>query len=181
MLAAASLLLAGLACQVNLGGPQPTSGDLPNTLPPPTDLADTWRAAIAADPLDGQISLIISERELTTFLATRLAEADDPVLREPQVRLETGEVQVYGLASAGPVEARALLSIEPTVSADGSLMLVVSSAQLGPLPVPDRIKQALSDVLTEAFTGTIGSVATGIRITSLAIADGEAAIVGELR
>jgi hypothetical protein len=36
-------------------------------------------------------------------------------------------------------------------------------------------------LLTEAFTGTLGSMATGIRITSLAIADGQVAIVGSPR
>jgi len=43
------------------------------------------------------------------------------------------------------------------------------------------LKDSISAILTEAFTGTLGSLATGIRVTSLAVADGQMAIVGELR
>ena len=36
-------------------------------------------------------------------------------------------------------------------------------------------------MITEAFAGPIGSLATGLRVTSIAIEDGELALVGELR
>jgi hypothetical protein len=39
----------------------------------------------------------------------------------------------------------------------------------------------LSELLTEAFTGTLGSMATGIRITSFDIAEGQIVIVGSPR
>ena len=176
-----SLLVAGLACQINVGGPTPPSEPIPFSTLEALQLEDNWQSAIEASPLDGRVIVVITERELTAFLAARVAEAENPLLRQPQVRLQAGEIQIFGVASAGPLEASALLSIQPQVDADGVLAFKITTAEVGPFPVPDTLKQGLSDLLTEAFTGKLGSVATGIRITSLAIADGEAAIVGELR
>ena len=57
----------------------------------------------------------------------------------------------------------------------------LTTAEVGPIPAPGALKDSVSAILTEAFTGTLGSLATGIRVTSLAITNGEMAIVGELR
>ena len=180
-LMAASLIVAGLACRINLGGPTPPSDPIQFSTLEGLQLEDAWRSAIEASPLDGRVILVVTERELTAFLAARMADAEDPLLQQPQVRLTSGEIQIFGVATAGPLEASALLSIQPQVDADGTLAFNITTAEVGPLPLPDTLKQGLADLLTEAFTGKLGSVATGIRITSLAIADGEAAIVGELR
>lgn len=180
-LMAASLIVAGLACRINLGGPTPPSDPIQFSTLEALQLEDAWRSAIEASPLDGRVILVVTERELTAFLAARMADAEDPLLQQPQVRLTSGEIQIFGVATAGPLEASALLSIQPQVDADGALAFNITTAEVGPLPLPDTLKQGLADLLTEAFTGKLGSVATGIRITSLAIADGEAAIVGELR
>ena len=180
-LSALCLILAGLACQINIGGPTPPSEPFQVSTLEAMQLEENWRAAFEADPIDGRVTVVITERELTAFLAARMAEAQNPILKEPQVRLEGGEIQIFGVASAGPLEASALLSIQPLVDSEGVLAFNITTAEVGPLPIPDTLKRGLSDLLTEAFTGNLGSVATGIRITSLAIADGEAAIVGELR
>jgi hypothetical protein len=173
--------VAGLACQINVGGPTPPSEAIEVSTLEAMQLEENWRAAFEAEPIDGRVTVVITERELTAFLAARIADAQNPLLKEPQVRLQAGEIQIFGVATAGPLEASALLSIQPLVDSEGVLAFNITTAEVGPLPIPDTLKQGLSDLLTEAFTGNLGSVATGIRITSLAIADGEASIVGELR
>lgn len=180
VLSALSLLFVGLACMVNVGGPSAPEADPVPTLEPEA-LADTWRSILSIEPSNGQVRLILTEQQLTYFLAARMADEQDPLLRSPQVLLREGEIRIYGVASAGPFEAGALVSIQPLVDSEGQLSFEVTSAEFGPLPVPDTLKESLSDLLTEAFTGKLGSLATGIRITSLAITNGEAAIVGELR
>ena len=175
------LSLAGLACQINVGGPSPPSEPIQISTLDALQLEENWRAAFEADPVAGRVTVVITERQLTAFLAARMADAQNPLLKDPQVRLQAGEIQIFGVASAGPLEASALLTIQPLVDPEGVLAFNITTAEVGPVPIPDTLKQGLSDLLTEAFTGKLGSLATGIRITSLAIADGEAAIVGELR
>lgn len=174
------LLLVGLACMVNVGGPRAPEPDLVPAVKS-EQLADTWRSALSIEPSNGQVMLVLSEGQLTSFLAARLANEQDPILRDPRVLLREGEIQVYGVASAGPFEAGALVSIQPRIDSEGELAFEITTAEFGPLPVPDTLMRGLSDLLSEAFTGKLGPLATGIRITSLAISDGEAAIVGELR
>ncbi len=125
--------------------------------------------------------VILSESQLTSFLAARLAAQEKPALTQPQVYLRQGQLQIYGVAIQGPLRANVLVSIAPAVQSDGTIAFEIASADFGPLPAPNALKDSLSAILTEAFTGTLGSLATGIRITSLAIADGEMAIVGEIR
>jgi len=74
-----------------------------------------------------------------------------------------------------------LICITPAVSAEGELSFDLTQAKFGPIPAPSALKDSVSAILTEAFTGTIGSLATGIKISTIAISDGEMGIVGEVR
>jgi hypothetical protein len=71
--------------------------------------------------------------------------------------------------------------VEPIIDAEGQLKLRLVEAKVGPIPAPELLMESLSAVLTEALTGSIGSLATGMRLTSVAIANGEMSIVGEIR
>jgi hypothetical protein len=114
-------------------------------------------------------------------LSERFESDEEPILRHPQVFLREGEIRIYGTASAGVFEAGALLSIQPIISSNGDVEFDITTAEFGPVPAPAALTLVLSELLTEAFTGTLGSMATGIRITSFAIADGQIAIVGSPR
>jgi hypothetical protein len=123
----------------------------------------------------------MNESELTSYLASRLAQSENPILREPQVYLRQGVMQIYGKSVQGPFEAGVLIEVQPRVGLEGELGFAVTKADFGPLPVPEAFTDSLSSVLTEAFAGSLGSLATGLRITTLAIADGELALIGEVR
>lgn len=169
-------LAALVACRV---GPQPP-GEL---IEPPgvgtSEVRQMWEAAL--DVEGGQVKLVLTEQQLSAYLTSRLAETERPVIDLASIYLRDGEISIYGVAELGPLDAGALIVVEPVLDAAGSLAFAVTSAELGPFPAPKTMLEALSDLLTEAFTGKLGPLATGIRITSLAIADGQVAIVGSLR
>lgn len=176
-----ALAIASLACQIEVGGPE-APGDPISTLEgSPIQLSTMWEQALEAAITTGQVFVIFDEAQLTTFLAHEMAESDDPAILAPQVYLQEDTLQIYGIVDQGPFLAKALLIIKPLIDADGQISFEVTQADIGPLPVPGALKDTISAILTEAFTGTIGSLATGIRISSIAITDGEMAIVGELR
>jgi len=178
-LLAASVVVAGLACQINVGGPEPPAEVIHASEASAIELADNWDSALSLDSLE--ISLAITEQQLTSFLTERFESDEEPILRNPQVFLRDGEIRIYGTASAGVFEAGALLSIQPKISSDGDVEFDIKTAEFGPVPAPSAMTSVLSELLTEAFTGTLGSMATGIRITSFVIADGQIAIVGSPR
>ena len=172
-------MVAGLACQISVGGPEPPAEVIHASEASATELADNWDAALSLET--GEVTLVITEQQLTSFLSERFESDEEPILTHPQVFLRDGEIRVYGTAGAGVFEAGALLSIQPTIGSEGDVEFEITAAEFGPVPAPAALTTVLSELLTEAFTGTLGSMATGIRITSLAIADGQVAIVGSPR
>jgi uncharacterized protein YpmS len=179
ILFAASIVVAGMACQIRVGGPEPPAEVIEASEASAAELASNWESALSLDT--GEITLVISEQQLTSFLSERFESDEEPILRHPQVFLREGEIRIYGTASAGVFEAGALLSIQPIISSNGDVEFDITTAEFGPVPAPAALTLVLSELLTEAFTGTLGSMATGIRITSFAIADGQIAIVGSPR
>jgi len=179
--AALALGIGTLACTLDVGGPAAPGDPVPTSEAAAQEVLDAWKSAAAASVSAGEVRLLINESQLTSLVAARLAENDDPVLRDPQVYLRQGQLQIYGTVQQGPLQGNVLLSITPRLNPDGTLAFELTSADLGPLPAPEGVKDSLSAVITEAFAGPIGSLATGLRITSIAIDSGELALVGVLR
>jgi hypothetical protein len=166
---------------MDLGGPAAPGEPIPTSQTAAREILDAWESAAGASVSTGEIRLIINETQLTSLVAARLAEKEDPILRNPQVYLRNGQMQVYGTVQQGIFQGQVLLSISPFLSPEGNLAFEVTSADLGPVPASEGLKESLSALVTEAFAGPIGSLATGLRVTSIAIEDGELALVGELR
>lgn len=179
--AALTLGVSTLACTLNVGGPKLPAEPIPTSQAAAQEILEAWESAAGASGTTGEVRLIITESQLTSLVATRLAENPDAVLKDPQVYLRQGQIQIYGTVQQGPLQGSVLLSITPYVQSDGTLGFNLTSADLGPLPAPEAVKDSLSAVITEAFAGPIGTLATGLRVTSIAIEDGELALVGELR
>ena len=183
LIACAALALGAstLACTLNVGGPERPAEPIPTSQAAAQEILEAWESAAGASNLSGEVRLIITESQLTSLVATRLADDPDAALQDPQIYLRQGQVQVYGTVQQGPLQGSVLLLITPSVQPDGTLGFTLTSADLGPLPAPEAVKESLSALITEAFAGPVGTLATGLRVTSIAIEDGELALVGELR
>jgi hypothetical protein len=175
------MLLATIACQIHLGGPKAPGEPIPTHPATTNEISEVWQAAITGALTTGQVMVILDEVQLTTFIALRLETHETPLLRQPQVYLRQNAIQVFGTTERGFLKANVLLAITPLVDPDGNITLELTTAEFGPIPAPNALKETISAVLTEAFTGSFGSLATGIRVTTLAINNGQLAIVGELR
>jgi len=177
----ASLLLATLACTIDVGGPEPPGALIPADPGSGEQVRQTWQSAIQSAASDGVVRVLMNESQLTGFIAERFRRDENPLLTEPQVYLRQGEIEIFGIAQRGIFSGRILIAIRPQITDQGEIRFDLSEAKIGPVPAPEALRDTISALLTEAFTGSIGTLATGIRITSLVIADGEMAIVGELR
>ena len=174
-------MIATIACQLNLGGPEPPGDPIPTQENAAFNLTEMWQSAIRDAVVDGQVMVILNETQLTSLLSQRMGEKENPLLLEPQVFLRNDMIQIYGTTKNGPFIANVLIGITPVIIAEGELTFDLVQAEFGPIPAPSALKETVSAILTEAFTGTIGSLATGIRISTIAISDGEMGIVGEVR
>ena len=182
------LILASLACTVFVGGPDfsdrtpiPVSNDAAQSL------KDEIKRAFEAGVQTGVVTIIITEPQITSILASRLQtdqtlqQNSQPLITDPQVYLRNGQMQIFGKSNQGMFTANIGIIVSVGVDANNAPKIDIISADFGPLPAPDGIKEAISAMIQEAYTGSIGPVATGLRVESITIADGLMSIVGRIR
>jgi len=175
-----ALALAVLACTMNIGGPDYPTPAIPVSTEAVAELQSSMETAVAT-AASGQITLTFTEPQLTSYLYYKLQAQSQPLITNPQVYLRDGQLQVYGTASKSYFEATARIILSAGVDEQGQLKIELSSADFGPLPVPNGLKEIITTTIQEAYTGALGPVATGFRLQSVTIADSTMTIVGQTK
>jgi len=179
----AILALAGgaLACTVFVGGPAYPDSPVAVSTEIVAGLKEQVKLAMETGLQTGVVSLQISESQLTSYLAFKLQSQANPLFTDPQVLLRNGQMQVFGKAHRGGFVANIGITLNIGVDEAGSTQIAITQADFGPFPVPAGLNEALSALIGEAFTGSLGPVATGFRIESIAIADGIMTVSGRIK
>lgn len=176
------VLAAGaIACRINLGGPELPTETIPVSTEAVTSLDEAWAAAIKGSEATGSFTMVINESQLTSLVTQSLEKQENPPIRDPQVFLRDGQLQLYGTATRGNLEATVRLIVSVAVDADGYPDIRIVSGDFGPFPLPEDVLNGFSAVIDEAFTGEVGPIATGIRLESIVIDGGLMAITGRVR
>jgi hypothetical protein len=173
------LILTQMACTMNIGGPAYPSTTIPVSTEAMGDLTSALEKALANGAETGQVTLKITESQLTSYLDNKLLAQPQPFITNPQVYLQNGELQIYGTTTQSYFQATMSMVFSAGVDEQNQLKIQLVSADLGPLPVPNGLIEFATAGVQEAFTGTIGPVATGFRLQSITIADGTMNIVGQ--
>lgn len=183
-----SLLLASLACNVFVGGPDYST--LP-TVPVPAEgmqsIQDEVKRAFEEAAQTGTVTLNITEAQLTSFIAARLQsdpqlqQDNKPLITEPQVYLRDGQMQIYGKSKQGMFTANVGIIVNVGVDENGQPKIDIVSADFGPLPAPQGLKDTITAMVREAYMGSLGPVATGLRVETITIADGIMTVTGRVR
>lgn len=182
------LALTSLACTIFVGGPDYSS--LPS-VPVSTEYAQSIREevqrAFEEGAQTGSINLNLTEEQITSYLAARLQndpslqENNQPLITEPQVYLRDGQMQIYGRTKQGMFTANIGIVVNVGVDANGQPDIEIASADFGPLPVPQGLRNTIAAIVREAYTGSLGPVATGLRVESISIANGIMTVSGRIR
>ena len=175
------LALAVLACTIFVGGPDYPKTPIPVSTEAVGSLDDQFHAAETAAADSGTLTLTINESQVTSLIASKLAEQTDPFFTDPQVYLRDGQIQIYGKAVQGNLQANVRIILSATLDDNGKPVISVVSADFGPLPAPEGLNNAISKMVDEAFTGAIGPAAIGFRLESLTIADGVMTLTGRVK
>jgi len=175
-----TLILGILACTVNIGGPTYPTQAIPVSTEAVGELQSTLEAAVSAVPSSGQITLTLTESQLSSYLADLLQAQGQPILTNLQVYLQQGQIQLYGTAHQGYLEATAGAILTAGVDDQGQLKIDLTSANFGPFPVPAGFLDVITTAIKEAYTSALGPVATGFRLDSINIANGKMTIIGRI-
>ncbi len=178
--ALAALVAATLACSIFVGGPAiPTqSPEATATFP---SLPSQVEQAVTAGATTGEISLQITQDQLTSFLADKLAQDAHPLITNPRVVLQSGQMIVYGTATSGMFTANVSMTLAASVDANGQPQIQVVSTDFGPIPAPQGLNDMIAASFREAFTGYLGPVATGFRLDSINIGNGVMTVSGRFK
>ncbi|HSL44397.1 MAG TPA: hypothetical protein VK897_13255 [Anaerolineales bacterium] len=184
-----TLVLTSLACTMFVGGPDySTLPPIPVSTEAAESIQEELRRALEAGAQTGVITVNLTEPQITSYLAARmqtdpnLQQTDrKPLITEPQVYLRDGQMQIYGKTERGMFTANIGIIVNMGVDANGQPQIDVVSADFGPLPAPEGLKDAITAMVREAYTGSLGPVATGLRIETISIANGVMTVTGRVR
>ena len=122
-----------------------------------------------------------AEHLLRLQYVNKLKQDNLPLVSEPQVYLRDGQMQIYGKAQRGMFNANVGVIVTVGVDAEGQPDIEIVSADFGPLPAPEGLKETIEAMVREAYTGSLGPVATGLRIETISIANGIMTVTGRIR
>lgn len=175
------LVLTSLACTIFVGGPEYPANPIPFSVEAVESLRLQIEQAMIAGAQTGVVTLQINESQLTSYLILKLQERGNPPFTDPQVLLRDGQIQVLGKIQRGIFAANMAIILSATVDENGQQKIEVTSADFGPFPAPQGLNSAISSVIDEAFTGSLGPVATGFRLETITIADGIMTVTGRIK
>jgi hypothetical protein len=179
--ALSALLLATLACSIFVGGPSYPEGPAPVATETDQTLQQQVEQALAEGATTGTVSLHLSEGQLTSYLAGRLAQESKPVISDPRVYLRNGEMKIFGKATSGIFVANVSITVQATVDTEGKPQISVTQTDFGPIAAPKALNEAVTTFVQEAFTGWLGPVATGFRLEHIDIGDGVMTVTGRIK
>jgi hypothetical protein len=176
------LLLTSLACSVFVGGPDYPQQTVTASPDEALSMQTQIEQALLAGAESGIVTLQITESQLTSYIAEKISAKENPPFTDPQVTLRDGQMKLYGKVKQGMFAANMLITmnvgIDPT---SGMPKIEIASADFGPVPAPEGVNSAISAVIDEAFTGSMGPVATGFRLETITIADGVMTLTGRIK
>jgi hypothetical protein len=183
------LVLTSLACTIFVGGPDYSSlPPIPVSPESAESIKEELRRAFEAVAQTGVVTINLTEPQITSYLAARmqtdpgLQQSDKkPLIADPQVYLRDGQMQIYGKTQQGIFAANIGIIVQVGIDAEGQPLIEIVSADFGPFPAPDGLKSAITAMVKEAYTGSLGPVATGLRIEAISIANGIMTITGRVR
>lgn len=177
-----SLALTSLACTIFVGGPDYPEQTIPVSADEVQSMQTQIEQAFLAGAESGIVTLQITESQLTSYMTLKLQEQSSPPFTDPQVLLRNGQMQMYGKINRGMFAANVLVTMNVSIDPETGLPKIeIASADFGPFPAPEGLNSAISAVIDEAFTSSLGPVAIGFRLESITIADGIMTLTGRIK
>lgn len=167
---------------MNVGGPDYPEQSVPASPADAQTFMDIFQQSMMASMETGVLSITVTESQLTSLVADKLAKQENPPFTDPQVQLRDGQVKLYGKIVKGWVSANMLIVMNATIDPESNLpKMQIVSADFGPIPAPEGVNNAISAMIDEAFTGSIGPVASGFRLETISVENGVMTLSGKVK
>ena len=173
------LLWVTLAC--GLGGNTneqfgPPEGTIIASQEATNRLKQNFNQALQETNVNTESQLRVTNEEITSLVATELAQTGRIPLIDPQVWFTagriyiTGDVTAFGLSNDSIIVATAVVD-------EGRFLVEVQEAQMGPFDFPDSMLESITQTVNETLAGIL----IDLEIIRLEILEGEMFVVGTRR
>ncbi|MDD2922804.1 MAG: hypothetical protein PHQ36_11025, partial [Anaerolineales bacterium] len=141
------LALATMACSIFIGGPDYPTQTVPVSTSDAQSMQTQVAEALVAGAESGVVTLNITESQLTSLVALKMQEQENPPFTDPQVLLRDNQMQLYGKITRGSFTANMLVTanigIDPVT---GAPKIEITAADFGPFPAPEGLNAAINAV-----------------------------------
>jgi hypothetical protein len=167
------ILLAGLACKFS-GGPTP-----PRVVPVSTEQAQNLSKTVQSakpDPTSGNISITITEAQITSYVVQNLRENYEPILSNPVIVFQPNQVELYGTIQGDAVTANGRVVMSVVINEQGQPVVTIREANFGPIPVPSGLLSNLSVAVDRSISDAMKSYRADYKLQSVRFDTGTATI-----
>ncbi|MBI2976380.1 MAG: LmeA family phospholipid-binding protein [Chloroflexi bacterium] len=166
---AALVMFAALACSsVTVGGPTPEHAPIAVSTEAVGSLLDKFKSLSSAT---GEVTVSITESELTSWLAGQLASDTTATFTHPQVYLRDGQIKFYSTVVTSNFTANALVVMKAAV-VNGQIDVSLVTADFGPVPVPGGMLKTLTSTLNDKLLSLVNDAPGGVTVTAITVGDG---------
>jgi hypothetical protein len=186
----AALGLASLACRLGARSVAntPTAEavfpaiitQVPET-PSPAHTTVPQQAATEPTANPGKISITIDDAQLNSLVANELNKQSNPELTNPTIHLQNGQILVNGEVNRSGLNASFSGTLTVEVTPDGRLHYNVIEASLGPLPLPQAMRDQVATQLNDALGTPETKDGQQVFVEDVKIGDGVMTITGHIR
>ena len=166
-------------CCTMLGGPQP-----PYPITPSDEAIQRLeeRMNSATPGPDGTFTITVTDEEITSLVASRIAEQQGEMLpiSDPQIYFRNGRIETYAtleLAGSLPVPCMVALSIAVE---NGLPVVTIEEIDAGPLPIPAALLEELTNTFNQMLADSFAGEGAEFTITGVQIGEGQMTVTGQM-
>jgi hypothetical protein len=171
LMACTAIVAVMLACgggPLQVGGPTPEYSPVLVSTEAVQSLTDKFEAVGAAS---GEVTVTLTEVELTSLFDQQLQAQPDSAFSNPQVYLRDGQLKLYITITTDNLSGNALVVMNAAII-DNKLQVVIESADFGPVPIPQGVLDSLAKTINDQLLAAMSGLPTGVGLKDIAIADG---------
>lgn len=165
----AALAAAAIACNMPVNSTQ-TSDENSTQSPELTNQT--------AAPKVGPVTITLTEGQLNTLIQQVLQGQTSQTIQDLQVRLEAGQVVLTGTVNQNGLSLPLSLYLAVNPDGQGGLTYQVSSASVGPLPLPESMRDQIETMLNQNLQAQVQQLTGNIYIDSINIGSGVMTVTG---
>lgn len=173
-----ALVLSSLACNFGFGRPSTPEIEVPAVTEELLSPGNVQPGQGAGTLLQDMAPIVVTEGQLQALMQDELQQRIGDQIEDLRVYLRSGNIQVEGTVNTQGVSAPVKVVIDVSVDMVGRPSLSISSANIGPFPVPGDLVDEVETMINRAFLEKVVSLAPNMHIDDVVIQNGVMTIYG---